>query len=589
MLIDDLTFSTLEYKRIKIFTESGRRWADVSIPYVPGQWEIKDLQARTILPDGTIINFGGKVFEQLIVKARGVKVLETRFSLPSVQPGCIIEYMFRRAENAEYVHEDDWEVQSDLYTRLGVYSIRPTPWFTLNWRKHRLPGTLKPEKQPDGAYRLEIKDIPGLTKENLMPPEKVARARISFYFTNKPATTPEQFWKSEGANWDKGLENFINKKKFLESIVSETLRPEDPPETKLRKLYERAQQIQNVDYEKDSESKRKRLEKLGDARSIEDVFKLGYGSSREINDALTGLARAAGFDATQVLVTTRDDDFFAPGLEDWNQLNDDIVCVRSGSQDLYVDPGNPFYPFGSLPWYVAGVQGLRIRASGGELVTTTVPRSSDFILVRKAQLKLDSSGSLSGKIQVELKDERARILRQLEQDNDDSIREKDLSDSVKSWLPPDASFEISSVTGWDKNSTVIHVEGTLRIPNFVTVSGKHTLLTTSIFTSNEEKAFQNTTRVNDIYFDYPYENQDSVQMELPPDLQIEELPSPHKTEQPSLELKIDWRGGGTQLNIDRQLAVNQFLFAAASYPQVRAFFNAVASADAQEVVLSTRH
>jgi hypothetical protein len=55
VVIDQLEHSMTEYVRIKIFTEKGRDWGDVQIPYAPIAWQIKDLRARTIRGDGSIV------------------------------------------------------------------------------------------------------------------------------------------------------------------------------------------------------------------------------------------------------------------------------------------------------------------------------------------------------------------------------------------------------------------------------------------------------------------------------------------------------------------------------------------------------
>jgi len=45
------------YFRIKILTEEGRKYGDVQIPYVKGEENhIANIRARTIRPDGTIVN-----------------------------------------------------------------------------------------------------------------------------------------------------------------------------------------------------------------------------------------------------------------------------------------------------------------------------------------------------------------------------------------------------------------------------------------------------------------------------------------------------------------------------------------------------
>src|SRR5271157_4471853 len=61
------------YLRVKILTEEGRRYADVEIPFVKGFSDVVHLNARTIRPDGSVVDFGGQVFEKTIVKAKGFK------------------------------------------------------------------------------------------------------------------------------------------------------------------------------------------------------------------------------------------------------------------------------------------------------------------------------------------------------------------------------------------------------------------------------------------------------------------------------------------------------------------------------------
>ncbi len=91
-MVDANQGSVREYMRIKIFTEEGRKEANVEIPFVKGFDDIQDVRARTIRPDGTVVNYEGKPFEKTVVKVSGYKVLAKTFTLPEVQPGCIIEY-----------------------------------------------------------------------------------------------------------------------------------------------------------------------------------------------------------------------------------------------------------------------------------------------------------------------------------------------------------------------------------------------------------------------------------------------------------------------------------------------------------------
>ena len=68
------------YFRIKILTEEGRKYADVEIPYWKSDGKVVGIHARTLKPDGSIVDFSGKAFDKEIVKTRGVKYLQPRRS-----------------------------------------------------------------------------------------------------------------------------------------------------------------------------------------------------------------------------------------------------------------------------------------------------------------------------------------------------------------------------------------------------------------------------------------------------------------------------------------------------------------------------
>ena len=86
------------YFRIKILTEEGRKHADVEIPFFKESQDVVNVRARTIRPDGSIVNFDVKVFEKYLVKGkfegRGLRYLAKTFTLPEVQVGSIIEYFY---------------------------------------------------------------------------------------------------------------------------------------------------------------------------------------------------------------------------------------------------------------------------------------------------------------------------------------------------------------------------------------------------------------------------------------------------------------------------------------------------------------
>src|SRR5262245_1700299 len=103
------------YRRIKILTEKGKKYADVEIK-VPPDYRLIELKARTIHPDGRIVDFTGKPFDKVIAKGRGFTYLAKSFTLPDVTEGSIIEYRYQLAYPANTLVAHEWVVQHDLFT-----------------------------------------------------------------------------------------------------------------------------------------------------------------------------------------------------------------------------------------------------------------------------------------------------------------------------------------------------------------------------------------------------------------------------------------------------------------------------------------
>ena len=76
------------YIRIKIFTERGiESQSKIDLPYL-SRSEIKDIAARTIKPDGTIVELKkDAIFNRVIIKTSGIKLKAKSFALPGVEPG----------------------------------------------------------------------------------------------------------------------------------------------------------------------------------------------------------------------------------------------------------------------------------------------------------------------------------------------------------------------------------------------------------------------------------------------------------------------------------------------------------------------
>src|ERR1700746_2679672 len=113
----------MDYARIKILTEEGRKYGDVAIRFDENQESISAIEARTTHPDGSIVKFDGKVYDTPIMKGHGLRYMAKTFTIPDVQLGSIIEYRYRRRGRdvgfVHYVYNSHWILNHALFIRPG--------------------------------------------------------------------------------------------------------------------------------------------------------------------------------------------------------------------------------------------------------------------------------------------------------------------------------------------------------------------------------------------------------------------------------------------------------------------------------------
>ena len=85
-------------------------------------------------------------------------------------------------------------------------------------------------------------------------------------------------------------------------------------------------------------SRNKSARKKKNPANVEDVWKRGYGDGIEITWLFLGLARAAGFEASGVMVSERSKYFFNPNLMDPHKLDSNVVVVKLNGKTFFATP-----------------------------------------------------------------------------------------------------------------------------------------------------------------------------------------------------------------------------------------------------------
>ncbi len=604
--VDDEQSFLTEYYRIKVLTEEGRRFADLEIPYVGKKEDVVEIHARTVRPDGTAAEFQGQIFDRVVVKSRRFSYQAKTFTLPDVRVGSIIEYSYRtnwhqkapdslRHPQSYFFTEIytiptmRWTLQHELYTRHARFSVRPIAKGNLQWTIIRGPAGAAVQKEKDGTASLEVRDIAPLEKEEMMPPADFYNSRVHFFYLlgagSYSLASSSFFWSGVGRRESEDIERFIGNSKEIEQETARIVSSSDSPEVKLQKIYARVQRLRYLSYEPAKSEKEFKNANLKDNKDAEDVLRHGYGFGNEINYLFVALVRAAGMQAYMVNVADRSKGIFDPAVLDATQLDARLVNVHL-PEDRFFDPATRFCPFELIPWGESGVKSLRLLASGGDFVNVPGYHSEAAVTRRTVTGQVTREGMLESKFHVVFSGQEALVRRLASYDDDDAGRRKALEDEIKGWLPDQAKVEITSSTGWDTSQGELQVDGAISIPDFATAAGRRLLIRASPFSHTKSSPFKSDKRTTPVYFPYSYRTEDSITLQFAEGFRVSSVPSAHSdylNNAQSFHALVKQNPDG--IEFQRKLVVDGFIFDKNEYKCLKVFFERVAAADAEQIVL----
>jgi Domain of Unknown Function with PDB structure (DUF3857)/Transglutaminase-like superfamily len=590
-LIDDSNQSEFIYHRIKILTEKGKHKADVEIPAGTGI-SVKDLKARTIRPDGSIVDFTGKPFDKTIVKAHGFKVSMKTFTMPEAGVGSIIEYKYR-LQFEHTLTTDNWILQHDLFTVRESFSFKPLsiPGRHIAWVNLHVTQEQRAQETKGGHVELELQNVRAFESEEYMPPEDNYKPSVHFFYlssdinTHSGNETVDSFWQLMGKISYEIIEKFIGNSKESRQAAAEAIGTETNPENKLRKLYARAQQIRNLSYERERTEKEMKKENLKENDGVGEILRRGYGDRSDIVMAFVAMARAAGFDAFVILASDRSKEFFVKEVLSPRQLGREIADVKLNGQDVYLDPGTKYCPYGLLPWKQTAATALKPDKKNSTFITLPSFGYDKAVTRRSVSANLDSDGSLKAVVQLQFEGLEALVRRLEAVDKDEAGRKQDLEDELKDILPSGANIKLKEVQGWETSDQPLVARFSAEIPGYASTAGKRLLVPPYLFQLKHKDAFSHADRKYPVYFPFTFAELDAININFPPGYEVEGNPSNQRADLPYAHYQLTSKMDGAQLQMQRALLVNGLYFDVSKYSEVKDFFSKVQTGDEQQTVL----
>src|SRR5438270_4125350 len=590
------------FTRIKNFKEDGKKYADIEIPFLEKEVQVQNIQGRTIKPDGQTIDFGGAVYDRIVAKTKRFKINVKSFTFPDVQPGTVIEYSYQLHRHSsvpdvfkrpqDYVipvalayPAAEWTIQRDLFVRRTHFVFRPfTRGMTVEIRSVHLPKMAEPRRGDDGSITMDVENVPAFQKEEHAPPEDFTKGRMELFYI-AGFFTNDSYWRDLAKFEARETEKFVGKSKVIQQEVSRLISPNDSPEAKLRKIYNRVQQIRYVSYERSRTEKERKQEDLKSNKNAEEVLTRGYAFANEINLLFVALARAAGLEAFPVKITSRERNYFLKSLPDLRQLDAEVVEVLVDSKSIFLDPATRYCPFGLLPWEETDAGGIRLDENRPLVVETPDPNSWDAVISRKGRFKLDDRQNLQGKLEVSFEGQEALSRRIKANDEDEAGRRKSLKDEIESWLPKNATAELISASGWTESTTPLTAVFEVHVPDFASRAGERLLFPPFVFQTPWKKAFRSQTRENMVDLHYGHHELDDLIFETPSGYEWENFPLPSSIKDAFATYELSTEKQGAELRLKRTFNMDGYFFQTKDYPGLHRFFESLRKNDEEQAVL----
>jgi hypothetical protein len=600
---DPIHYQTF-YARIKVLQEKGKELATIEVPYWRGGSKVVQIKGRTIHADGTIIPLEGKPEDLLIVKKGEDQIDKKVFNLPSVEVGSILEYTYELSY--EGFSSPKWEIQQPYFVHKAHYSFIPFKGFqkgpqsettqflvdskgevanTLIWTAILPPG-ISPKTDAMGHYALDVTDIPAALQEEWMPPPDSYLYKVLFYYST--SESQEKFWEERTKRWSKDVDHFAETSKPLKEAVAGLISPADSQLDKAKKIYKAVQALENTDFSRTKSKTELKQLGLKEAKRAEDTWAQKSGSRQDIALLYLAMARAAGLEVYDVKVVDRSKDLFSPSYLKFSQLDDDLIFLKIDGKEIVLDPGEKMAPFQTISWAHSAASGIRQSSDGNTATTTPFSPYNSNTLFRSGDVTLDTHGALTGTIKFVINGQEALRWRQEALRNDLDEVKKSFDRWLESMVPDGVEAHVDHFEGLDdpyqKLNAVIKVEGTLGA-----ATSKHLLLPGFFFQTRGSHPFvDQEKRAQPVDVHYGEIVTDQMIYHLPAGLSVEAAPQDAKVSwENHSALTIKTKADPGQLTVARQLARGFTIVKPEEYQDLRGFYQKVAAADQQQLILTT--
>jgi Transglutaminase-like superfamily len=532
---------------------------------------------------------GSDVYRRTIVRASGIRIKAVSFAVPAIEPGVIVEYRWREIHSDSLADHLFLRFSRSIPVQVVRYYLRPlTIMGELAMKAQGFNASFPaPEPQKDRSSMIALTNVPADRDEPYPVPDFERRPWLFVFYEFRGTQHGKAYWQQ----FSKALfDSYSDRSKpndEIRKLAAVAAPPGASDAERIAALIRIAREhVRRVDIDTADPADRRAAKQNKNAA---DAVKRGVGTAGDLVVVFLALAKAAGLEARVAALPDRSELFQKPEYEDGSFVRGRLVAVKAGNGWVFVDPGNEHSPTGELRWYYESQEAL--IGDSMQVVSARTPLSpaSRSVKRRVGTFRMTDDGTLEGECRLEFTGHWADMFREQEDQDTPAEREKSLRELVVKRLPGADVSEIRIENITDVRQPYVNVYH-VRIPGYAQRTGSRVFLQPAFFQKGLDAIFTSDARASNVYFPFPWSEEDEVTIELPAGFTLEqpEAPAPIDAGVGSHKININTRDGWKHLNFRRSFTFglkDQILFPQSAYPSVKRFFDLVHSADGHTLVL----
>ena len=586
VVIDDSSPDDTEidhYHRIHIYTDRGvDRFAKIEL-FHDRNTDLFGIEARTLHPDGTVVELGRKdIFSREVLRSGSSRLTVESFAPPALTPGVVLEYRYHERRNTKgQIHQ--LRFQGDLPARIVRYRFRPVNLpmsFSVRCLSFGYPNA-KLDADPHGYYPFEARNIPARKPEPMQPEMIQSHMAVLLYYSVADERTPAAYWTKQSAGLHSLTEDAAKATKAVKTALAGIVAPGDSDTEKLRKIHDFCR-TRIVNRDRDSAGfSREQRRKLPANATATDTLKHGNGTAGAINTLFVALARAAGLDARLARSNDRNQVVYTPNLLEPFIFTKLVAAALQGGKWRYFDPGAGYLPPDMLDWKYCGTSMLIADPKQGLIQPVENAAAEMSTARREAKLALDETGTLEGDVTVTYTGYFAAAQKNTFDSATPEERKKLVTDEVQKALK---LAEVTAVEVENASDPLapIKLRYHLHVPDFAEHTGSRLFLQPAVFRKGLPPFFQAATRTSHVLFDHYYTEFDDVTITLPEGFELEAGNAPDDLPLGPLgeyEISITLAKTSRQLHYQRKFALHANAVAPKQYAILKHLFDGLYARD----------